>query len=246
MDVDVMSSEPSQVPSRASALSQVLALMKRPVEYGLIGAAAVFVIWLADTLDVLPLKFKGLGTEVEFGTKERKVLRTNADQVAELEGRVQKLQSELKQVVASLQDGRELDVTTAAVASLPEDAGNVSKAALLVEEKIVSGSGSIWIGTFDPVSNSWTDQSVTTPGGRLPNPRRINGMEVSFLIDVNVRATLPEPNESYYSDVAKKGVARKGFSAKVIGDPVRYDRPTGVQYWAKVALSYVEAPPQQN
>lgn len=238
-----MSDDPTDPPpARLNLISQMLALTKRPVEYGMIGAVAVLVIWLADELDVLPLKFKGLGTEVEFGTKENSVLRSSADQIAELEGRVHKLQSELAQVVAFVNDGQRLEVTTAAVASLPEDAGNVSKAVLLNEDKIVQGNGAIWVGTYDPVQREWTDRSVTTPGGDLPAPERLSGVEVSFEIDVNVREGLPNDTERYYRDVAKKGVARKGFSAKVVGTPTRFTRPTGVQYWAEVALSYVATP----
>ncbi|RLJ40709.1 hypothetical protein BCF46_3279 [Litoreibacter meonggei] len=222
-------------------LAHLLALIRRPIEYGLIGAAAVLVIWLADSLHVLPLKFKGLGTEVEFGKKEKTVLNSSADQVAALDGKLQKLQGELAQVVGTLRDGRRLDVTTAAVVALPEDAGNVSKATLS-NDKIVEGTGTVWLGTFDPIIGRWTDRSVTQPGGSLAAPEAMSGLEVTFEIDVNVRDGLPEVTQSYYGEIAKKGVAKKGFIATILGDPVRYVRPTGIQYWAEVALSYVEAP----
>lgn len=223
-----------------SLLSRLYALIRRPIEYGLIGAAAVLVIWLADALDVLPLKFKGLGTEVEFGKKEKTVLNSSADQVAALDGKVMKLQKELAQVVDALRDGRTLEVTSAVVEALPEDAGNVSKATLS-NDAIVTGTGTIWVGTFDPLIGLWTDRSVTLPGGNLPAPEEMSGITVTFEIDVNVRDGLPERTDSYYSDVAKLGVAKKGTTATIVGSPVRYVRPTGIQYWAEVALSYVEA-----
>ncbi len=130
---DTTSQEPPTKTVRKSLLAQLMALIRRPIEYGLIGAAAVGVIWLADSLDVLPLKFKGLGTEVEFGKKEKTVLNSSADQVASLEGKLQKLQGELAQVVGALRDCRRLDVTSAVVDALPEDSGNVSKATLSSE-----------------------------------------------------------------------------------------------------------------
>ena len=237
---DPVPQEPPKSPDRKPLLAQLLSFMRRPIEYGLIGAAAVFVIWLADALDVLPLKFKGLGTEVEFGKKEKAVLNSSSDQVAALEGRVLKLQGELAKVVDAVRDQRRLDVTAAAVVALPEDAGNVSKATLS-NDKIVQGSGAIWLGTFDPIIGRWTERSVTQPGGFLPPPEQMNGISVTFGIDVNVREDLPEQTESYYGEVPKKGVAKKGFTATIVGDPVRYVRPTGLQYWAEVVLSYAEA-----
>ncbi|TDT75409.1 hypothetical protein BDE40_2139 [Litoreibacter halocynthiae] len=237
---DATSQDPPQKAEKKTFLAHFLSFIRRPIEYGLIGAAAVLVIWLADSLHVLPLKFKGLGTEVEFGKKEKTVLNSSADQVAALENRVHKMQGELAKVVDAVRDQRRLDVTAAAVVALPEDAGNVSKATLS-NEKIVQGTGTVWLGAFDPIIGRWTERSVTEPGGNLAAPEALNGIEVTFEIDVNVRDGLPEANPSYYGAIAKKGVAKKGFTATIVGDPVRYVRPTGIQYWAVVALSYVEA-----
>ena len=238
---DTTSQKPPEKAGPKSLIAQFMALIRRPIEYGLIGAAAVGVIWLADALDVLPLKFKGLGTEVEFGKKEKTVLNSSADQVAALEGKLQKLQGELAQVVGALRDGRRLDVTSAAVVALPEDSGNVSKATLS-NDNVVKGTGTVWLGAFDPIIGRWTERSVTQPGGTLAPPEHLSGISVTFEIDVNVREELPAETESYYGEIPKKGVAKKGFKATIVGDPVRYVRPTGIQYWAEVSLSYVEAP----
>lgn len=232
-----MAGEPPKTPSKLTLSS----LLRRPIEYGLIGAVAVLVIALADRLEVLPLKLKGLGTEVEFGTNEKETLNDTAAQIAQLEAQVGKLQSDLAEVVENIPAQAQFNLTAEAVRAAPEDRGNVSRA-ILAQDEMKTGQGIIWLGTFDPRVADWTDKSVVEPGGVLSPPSGLQAREVQLEIDVNLREDLPELSDEYYQGVAKLGVVPAGTKATIISQPQLYERATGNQYWAKVETTFKVAP----
>ncbi len=231
---------------RNSFAAFIYNILKRPVEFGLIGASVVLVLHLANTADILPRVFKGAGFELEFRESQQKVVQTVVDTaggVDEIKNQIAELQSEiqlLKQDIVDLSqsEGREVNVYAASEAKIWETQTDVAKISrqLVDENRIVDGNGVIWIGTFDPSAREWVDSSLQAESQLQPN--ELLGEKIRLKSDLNVRADFPERNENYFSKIKALGVATEGMGGVILGSPKKYERENGVQYWAEVQIQY--------
>jgi hypothetical protein len=212
----------------------VRAVYRRPFEWGLIGVAAVMVIFLAKELGVLPERLNILGAEATFDKEDETVLIQNDEKLNFLLADVEKLKSEVEVLAASL-NGK-AKISPAQIRELPSDNSLVNKN-FLEQETVRKGSGIIWLGEWSPTSG-WADGTIESMSGVLPSPKSIRGNRVRLITDVNVREAYPERSSTYFRNVAVKGVASQGTYAKIVSDPAAYQRASGTQYWAQVQVDY--------
>lgn len=211
------------------------AFYRRPLEWSLIGLSAVLVIWTAKTLGVLPERLNVLGAEAEFNQEDKDVLFQNDEKLASLRAELNKLRDDVAKLVVQNQNGSA--VSAAEILEVPANQGPISDR-FLQNDLVQNGAGVMWIGEWDPVRGAWVDGSVAAVSGNLPPPWKLNGNDVQLTTKVNIRESLPSRDESYYQFVPVKGIADEGAVATVqrIAEP--YQRATGVQYWAEVAVDY--------
>lgn len=236
--------ETSNSANSSSSFFQVLfSIFKRPLEFGLIGAAIVLVLHLANTADILPKVFKGAGIEIEFREDQKKIVQATIDTaggVDEIKLQVSELQSEIRLLKSDIVklSGNRVQVNASRVSQPIESKQDIAITSrqLVSDKEVVDGSGVIWIGTYDPERETWTETSFLS--GTDISPYDLTGQKLQLTSDVNVREELPANNSSYFSKVKALGVASKGMQVAVIDKPQRYDRENGIQYWAEVSLQY--------
>lgn len=238
-----MADHPIHVSSLSTSGSLIMGVLRRPIEFGLIGAAVVLVLHLANQADILPKVFKGAGIELEFRENQQKVVQTVVDTaggVDEIKQQVADLQAEIKLLKKDIVELAGSTVTVnAAVESAPTESKQdiaITARQLVEEAPVEDGTGVIWIGTYDSGLGKWTDSSFLTDDA-LP-PSELAGEKIRLTSDINVREAFPENGDSYFSDIKALGVASDGFQGKVLGKPRSYERPNGTQYWAEIAVTY--------
>lgn len=224
----------------------LLSMLRRPIEYGLTGAALVGVLFLANRSEILPKVFKGAGFEVEF---QEKVIRTTADTeqgIKVLRATVEEMRAELKSLRTALAsidapviaDAPEPDAI-AQTNALQKDADGADKDSLLVEQnQVIQTKGFMWLGTYDPQQERWTDFSIQlTDGADLPPPAQLSDQALMLTTTVNVREAYPSNDSSYFRSVRAIGVAETGTRATLLSVPQSYDRDGVEQIWAQVDVA---------
>ncbi|WP_085310245.1 hypothetical protein [Planktotalea arctica] len=233
---------PATPHSKSALLGLVFSMLRRPIEYGLTGAALVGVLYLANQSSILPKVFKGAGFEVEF---QERVIQTTADTeqgIKVLRANIKDMRSELAALRAALEINdapllaRSLATSAPAAPSFQEDADGASKDSLLVkQDQLIQAEGFIWLGTYDPALNAWTDGSVQTPGGGdLPSPDSLSDQVLTLTTTINVRDGYPPNNEAYFRAVRAIGIAETGTRITLLAAPQTYAREEVQQIWAHV------------
>lgn len=236
-----MSEEPAASPP-ASIANQLLTLLRRPIEYGLTGAALVGVLFLANRSEILPKVFKGAGFEVEF---QERVIQTTADTeqgIKVLRANVQELKADLNALRLALENDEapvlaEAMVTVESSASeFKKDADGASKDSLLVkQDQLIQTKGFMWLGTYDPRLEAWTDVSVRSLDGTpLAAPAKLSNEVLELTTTVNVRDGYPPNDDAYFRAVRALGIAETGSRATLLAVPQPYDREGVQQIWGQV------------
>lgn len=229
-------------------LSQVLAILRRPLEFGLIGLSLVGVVFIAERSNVLPKILKGFGVEVEFHDDQQRIvqaaLATEQD-ITSLQNSVKALEEKL--AVATLVPGQAstqpTGVQTAALVANENaprsEADSANKSSPLVDQKqTLLKEGFMWLGTYDPKIEGWSDQSIKLQNGDvLPAPSTLSGQAIVLTRTVNIRESFPPDNDVYFRAVRALGVADTGTSVNLLAPPKIYEREETQQIWAHVEVS---------
>ncbi len=212
---------------------------RRPLEWGLIGLAAVLLIWIADYLDVLPDRLEVFGAEAEFRQEDKQVLIQNDKALAELRGELDKLKVDVAALVD--RNGGGSGPTAAEILEPPKDENVVSES-FLQPEIVESGTGVMWIGEYDPALG-WVDGTVAGRSLFLPAPDDLIGETVNLITKVNIRDGYPVRDDRYYRAIPVLGIADVGTAAVIEDIAPGYERATGNQYWARVTIDYTPKEP---
>lgn len=238
-----MSDDAKQPSPPPTIRSLIFGILRRPLEFGLIGTIIVLVMHLANQADILPIAFKGAGFELEFQKTQTDIVQTvtnNGTIVEQLQEQVAELQNSIKLLNSDIVELAAGGVSVnAATFSRPtggkQDSANTSLQ-LVDDVEAIEGNGVIWIGTYDPEAKVWTDSSFLA--NDLVPPEKLVGADIRLTTNVNVRDGFPRNSEQYFSAVKALGVANKGKKGTVLTEPRVYERGNGVQYWAEVAVTY--------
>ncbi|MFS4439081.1 hypothetical protein ACMA5I_12770 [Paracoccaceae bacterium GXU_MW_L88] len=122
------------------------------------------------------------------------------------------------------------------VAPAPGLAGQGEVTAPLVTIAPRKGTGAIWLGTFDPVRDVWTEDS-TLRDAPPPDALRAD-TALTLKSSANLRLGIPPDDDLYYSGVPRIGVIETGETVRLIGTPTAYTRGEGQQYWGMVEATY--------
>lgn len=231
-------------PPPAKFQSYIADILKRPIEFGLIGSAIVLVMYLASQADILPKVFKGAGFELEFQETQERVVQAvvgTAGGVEDLKQQVAELQNEiqdLKETVSDLTgEGPRLPSATARIAPVQNKQDVAAPTEILIDvNQSITGNGVIWIGTWDSKIKKWTDSTVDA--AQLPMPQDLVGFEGRLSKDVNVRENFPARDDSYYTGIKALGVAANGGLIQIQTRPQAFERSSGTQIWAEVTTTY--------
>jgi len=232
---------PEENPPSPPLVIQILSILRRPIEYGLTGAALVGVLFLANRTEILPKVFKGAGFEVEF---QERVIQTTADTeqgIKVLRENVKDLKTELEALRSALETSDrplvlEPRSKSNVSSTLIANADSASGDSLLVERnQLIQSNGFMWIGTFDPESRTWTDNSVQTLDGTpLSAPSELSDEVLTLTTTVNVRNGYPKNDDAYYRAVRAIGIAETGTRVTLQAVPQPYFREGVQQVWAEV------------
>ncbi len=217
----------------------VLALLLKPVEYGMIGMVVIAVLWSAQKLQVLPKTFKGFGVEVEIPQDQAEVIQESFKRIDMLEADVSKLRTDLANVAKSaVTFGGSAEVSAQAISEVAQD--TLVAAPLSLEKKsATTGVGYVWIGTFSPEGN-WLESSVAAGEAlkNLPHPNDLSATQQTMRIDTNLRDAAPQDNATYFSQTKRLGFVPAGTIIDVTSKPLWYKRSGVSQIWAEVKTSY--------
>lgn len=225
------------------------------VKWAALGLCLVLLLKLAEMLGIPLNNFKAGEIEVSLGAdgaeigitevlekntqsiqRNQSTLSDNAGALKLLQAQVTALETALSQLDTGASGALRADLNIPADQKTVVEQGASEKPVLDLGSN--EGVGVIWLGSFQ--GGEWVDTLLADPG-QVPPPDQLVASNQPYRLtgNVNVRQGLPAPaNEGYYSAIPVIGVATAGSDIEVIGEPVRYDRETGPQYWAKVRTTF--------
>ncbi|PJE31742.1 hypothetical protein SAMN06297129_1764 [Pseudooceanicola antarcticus] len=224
-------------------------------KWAALGLCLVLLLKLAEMLGIPLQNFKAGDIEVSLGddgeeieisevlAKNTQSIQRNQSTLADNVGSLKLLQAQVSALEAALDQMSEgasqslrTELNIPADQKVDIEQGASEKPVLDLGTN--QGVGVIWLGSY--VDGAWVDTLLADPA-QLPPPDQLVASNQPFSLtgNVNVRQSLPRPvNEGYFSDISVIGVATAGTDIEVISQPVRYDRETGPQYWAKVRTTF--------
>jgi len=226
-------------------------IVLRFFEIASIAICLVAAIYAMGRLNVLPEHVKFLGNELSFKQQIREAGTATDNRMEELEGNVatltadfiarfDRIERQLGTVPpASLSEARARETQSADLKRIIQTASTdraVGASVELSPSDKTSVTGWVWLGTYTR-EGRWDDLSVVRADGsglRAAPDSLLPGLELNTVTNLNVRASQPLNDQTYFKSIERLGFIDKGDSLRLVSAPRTYDRAGAYQVWAQV------------
>jgi len=187
------------------------------------------------------------GPVAKVSTEGVEFAQASTAKLGDLEGKVNGLAMELQALkktptVSALESTRRADRSLEARAfeatqTVSDQTAQLAQLGARVFPSAVRQKGFIWIGDY---TDKWDRPRLSSPETGKPltlAPAALgSGSEYKVLDNLVIRDGVPKRDVDFLKSPSSLGILPRGSRVRLIGEPVRVDRGSAIQYWAEVEV----------